>query len=219
MHPRFRSADTHAKRALDIAVVVVAGVAFLPLLGLCALLIKLQDGGTVLFRQPRIGSHGVEFTMLKLRTMHMGAPVVKWTSTDDERVTPVGRLMRRTHVDEIPQMLNILRGEMSVVGPRPEQPHFVEWLERSVPHYTRRHMIKPGLTGWAQVRCGYAGSDAGSAWKLCHDLYYLKHRSLGLDLAILAETTRMLVADRQVPARAEESILAVATRDASATVG
>jgi exopolysaccharide biosynthesis polyprenyl glycosylphosphotransferase len=218
MHPRFRSADTDGKRALDIAVVVVAGVAFLPLLGLCALLIKLQDGGTVLFRQPRIGSHGAEFTMLKLRTMRMGAPVVKWTSTDDERVTPVGRVMRRTHVDELPQMFNILRGEMSVVGPRPEQPHFVEWLERSVPHYNRRHMIKPGLTGWAQVRCGYAGSDAGSAWKLCHDLYYLKHRSLALDLAILAETTRMLVADRQVPARAEEGILAVATHDGGAGV-
>jgi exopolysaccharide biosynthesis polyprenyl glycosylphosphotransferase len=197
MHPRFRSPDTAAKRALDLAVAVAAGVVFLPVVGLCALLVKLEDGGPVLFRQRRIGNRGQEFTLLKLRTMRAAPPVARWSSRDDDRVTRIGRVLRRTHLDEIPQLLNVVRGEMSVVGPRPEQPAFVEHLERTLPYYSRRHLIKPGLTGWAQVRCGYAGSDAESAWKLCHDLYYLKHQSISLDLAILVETVRTLVADRQ----------------------
>jgi lipopolysaccharide/colanic/teichoic acid biosynthesis glycosyltransferase len=153
----------------------------------------------VLFSQRRIGSHGAPFTLLKLRTMQVSLPAAHWSTVEDPRVTPIGRVLRRTHIDELPQLLNVVRGDMTVVGPRPEQPEFVERLERTLPHYNRRHLIKPGITGWAQVRCGYAGSDAGSAWKLCHDLFYLKHRSLGLDLAILAETVRTLVADRQFP--------------------
>lgn len=203
MHPRFRSPDTAAKRVLDLAVALLAGVVFLPLIALSALLIKLYDGGPVMFRQRRIGSGGREFTLLKLRTMRVAPAVVRRSSVDDERVTPIGRLLRRAHLDEIPQLLNVLRGEMSIVGPRPEQPEFVERLEHTLPHYNRRHLIKPGLTGWAQVRCGYAGSDAGSEWKLCHDLFYLKHHSFWLDLAILAETARTLVADRQFPARGD----------------
>jgi hypothetical protein len=117
----------------------------------------------------------------------------------------------------VPQLLNVLRGEMSVVGPRPEQPEFVERLEGSLPHYSRRHLIKPGLTGWAQVRCGYSGSDSGSAWKLCHDLYYLKHQSLGLDIAILLETVRTLIADRQFPIRGAE-VVVPAVPDSAADV-
>jgi len=215
MHPRFRSTDRQAKRALDLAVVLVAGAVFLPVLGLCALLIKLHDGGPVLFRQRRIGTRGREFTVLKLRTMRTGPAVARWSSSDDERVTPIGRLLRRTHLDELPQLVNVLRGEMSVVGPRPEQPEFVERLEHTLPYYSRRHLIKPGLTGWAQVRCGYAGSDTGSAWKLCHDLFYLKHQSLGFDLAILGETARTLVADRQFSARGKDGsppLVAMETR-------
>jgi exopolysaccharide biosynthesis polyprenyl glycosylphosphotransferase len=199
MHPRFRSPDTAAKRTLDITVALLAGVVFLPPIALCALLVKLHDGGPVLFRQARIGSGGREFTLLKLRTMRSEPASARWSSADDDRVTPIGRLLRRTHLDEVPQLVNVLRGEMSVVGPRPEQPAFVEHLERTLPHYNRRHLIRPGLTGWAQVHCGYAGSDAGSATKLCHDLFYLKHQSLSLDLAILVETARTLVADRQFP--------------------
>jgi exopolysaccharide biosynthesis polyprenyl glycosylphosphotransferase len=200
MHPRFRAPDGIAKRTLDLVVALTAGIAFLPLLCVCALLIKLQDGGPVLFRQRRIGSRGQEFTLVKLRTMCTAAVDGRWASPDDERVTRVGRHLRRMHLDEMPQLLSVLRGEMSVVGPRPEQPEFVERLERTLPHYSRRHLIKPGLTGWAQVRCGYAGSDSGSAWKLCHDLYYLKHQSFGLDVAILLETVRTLIADQQFPA-------------------
>ena len=109
------------------------------------------------------------------------APSTEWaTARRRARDTRIGRFLRRTHLDELPQVLNVLRGEMSVVGPRPEQPAFVDRLEQVVPFYQRRHLMKPGLTGWAQVRCGYAGSDIGSAWKVCHDLYYLKHRSIAL---------------------------------------
>ena len=119
----------------------------------------------------------------------------QWASADDPRITGIGRLLRRLHLDELPQLINVLRGEMSIVGPRPEQPEFVERLEQGLPFYSRRHLIKPGITGWAQVRCGSAGSDVGSGWKLCHDLYYLKHRSMVFDLAILAETVRTVFSD------------------------
>ncbi len=119
----------------------------------------------------------------------------EWAASDDPRVTRIGRFLRRTHIDELPQALNVIRGDMSLIGPRPEQPEFVERLDAIVPFYARRHLIRPGLTGWAQVLCGYAGSDVGSGWKLCHDLYYLKHRSVVFDLVILAETVRKLFAD------------------------
>jgi exopolysaccharide biosynthesis polyprenyl glycosylphosphotransferase len=217
MHPRFRSPETVAKRTMDLVVALAAGAAFLPVIGVCALLIKLHDGGPVLFRQRRIGSRGREFTLIKLRTMHAEPAEGRWSSADDERVTTIGRRLRRMHLDEVPQLLNVLRGEMSVVGPRPEQPEFVERLEGSLPHYSRRHLIKPGLTGWAQVRCGYSGSDSGSAWKLCHDLYYLKHQSLGLDIAILLETVRTLIADRQFPIRGAD-VVVPAVQDSAADV-
>ena len=199
MHPRFRSHDTPSKRALDLGVALIAMLVFAPVLIVCAALIKLHDGGPVLFTQRRIGNRGEPFTLLKLRSMSVAPATAAWSSADDPRVTPIGRLMRRTHIDELPQLLNVVRGDMSIVGPRPEQPEFVERLERKLAYYKRRHLIKPGLTGWAQVRSGYAGSDTGSARKLCHDLFYIKHRSLGLDLAILLETLRALVADRQYP--------------------
>jgi lipopolysaccharide/colanic/teichoic acid biosynthesis glycosyltransferase len=114
----------------------------------------------------------------------------QWSSREDDRVLPVGRLMRKLHIDELPQLWNVLRGDMTLVGPRPEQPELVAELERRFTHYERRHLVKPGITGWAQVRCGYAGTKEGSAWKLCHDLYYLKHRSLFADLMIICETLR-----------------------------
>ena len=197
MHPRYRPSAPASKRVLDVAAALLLGLFALPLMLLLALLIK-RDGGPALFRQVRIGEGGQPFILYKLRTMRVGASsAAQWASADDPRVTRVGRLLRKTHVDELPQLINVLRGEMSLVGPRPEQPEFVGRLEQVVPYYQRRHLLRPGITGWAQVRCGYAGSDVGSAWKLCHDLYYLKHRSLTLDLVILGETLRTLVADRQ----------------------
>jgi lipopolysaccharide/colanic/teichoic acid biosynthesis glycosyltransferase len=154
----------------------------------------------VLFSQERIGEGGRPFRIYKLRTMRPDTEQTLWATADDPRVTPLGRLLRRTHLDELPQLLNVLRGEMRIVGPRPEQSGFVEQLEQAIPYYQRRHVLKPGLTGWAQVRCGYAGSDVGSAWKVCHDLWYLKQRSLRLDAIIVLETLRTLVADPQYTA-------------------
>ena len=199
MHPRYSQRTPGSKRALDLVVASAALLVFAPMLLALAVAVKLTDGGPVFFKQVRIGEGGRPFSMLKLRSMRATPPGAThhWTIEDDDRITAVGRLMRRTHLDEMPQLINIVRGDMSVVGPRPEQPSYVERLETVIPHYTRRHSVRPGLTGWAQVNCGYAGSDEGTAWKLCHDLYYLKHRSLGLDILILAETVRTLVADRQ----------------------
>ena len=198
MHPKYRYDPPASKRFLDLTLSLTVGLLALPAMLLLALLIR-RDGGPVLFRQVRIGEGGRPFTVYKMRTMKTGvsSAAAQWADADDPRVTRVGRFLRRTHLDELPQLINVIRGEMSVVGPRPEQPEFVDRLERWVPFYTRRHLLKPGITGWAQVRCGYAGSDFGSAWKLCHDLYYLKHRSTALDLVILGETLRTLIADRQ----------------------
>jgi exopolysaccharide biosynthesis polyprenyl glycosylphosphotransferase len=204
MHPKYRAVAPRSKRALDIAVSLSAGLALLPVIAIAALLIR-RDGGPVLFRQVRIGEGGRPLKMYKLRTMRVEADsgAAQWASVNDPRVTTVGRFLRHTHLDETPQLLNVLRGEMSLVGPRPEQPEFVERLEQFIPFYERRHLLKPGVTGWAQVRCGYAGSDTGSAWKLSHDLYYLKHRSLSFDLAIIGETVRTLFGSR--PHRVEPS--------------
>jgi len=167
--------------------------------GLLALLVR-RDGGPALFVQTRIGEGGRAFRLYKLRTMRAGDEAA-WAQDDDQRATPIGRIMRRTHCDELPQLWNILRGEMSFVGPRPEQVAFVARLEPALPFYQRRHLIRPGLTGWAQVRCGYAGTDVGAAWKLCHDLYYVKQRSIGLDLLLLAETAGLLTIGRAIGAQ------------------
>jgi exopolysaccharide biosynthesis polyprenyl glycosylphosphotransferase len=197
MHPKYRAVAPRSKRTLDIMVALPIGLLSLPLLAVVALIIR-RDGGPVFFRQKRIGEGGRPITLIKLRTMKVeSGEEAQWAAADDPRVTTIGRLLRRTHLDEFPQIINVLRGEMSLVGPRPEQPEFVERLEELIPFYARRHLIKPGITGWAQVRCGYAGSDTGSAWKLSHDLYYLKHRSMSFDIAILCETIRTFFADRQ----------------------
>jgi exopolysaccharide biosynthesis polyprenyl glycosylphosphotransferase len=187
MHPRYRPFSPY-KLAVDVIGALVLALLLLPVLLIFAALIQL-DGGPVLYRQVRIGERGRPFVIFKLRTMRVSAGGASpWTLPDDPRVTRVGRILRRSHLDEIPQLINVLRGEMSLIGPRPEQPSYVSRLETTLPHYQRRHLIRPGITGWAQIRCGYAGSEQGSAWKLCHDLYYMKYRSLRLDLAILVRT-------------------------------
>jgi exopolysaccharide biosynthesis polyprenyl glycosylphosphotransferase len=197
LHPEYRPTPAPVKRALDVAIGATLALLTLPLLGVLAWLVR-RDGGPAFFKQLRVGEAGVPFTIYKLRTMALEAgSEVAWSSRDDARVTRLGRFLRRTHLDELPQLFNVLRGEMSMVGPRPEQPLFVEQLERTIPFYSPRHQIRPGITGWAQVRCGYAGSESGTAWKLCHDLYYLKHRSIWLDLKILARTLVAVAADCQ----------------------
>jgi exopolysaccharide biosynthesis polyprenyl glycosylphosphotransferase len=190
MHPNFRASAPLSKRVFDLFLGTFIALFFLPAMALAALAIKLGDGGPILYRQRRLGEFGEEFEILKLRTMRVDAETngPQWATAGDSRITRVGRLLRRTHLDEVPQVWNVLRGEMTLVGPRPERPEIVAELERKFPHYTRRHLVKPGIAGWAALRCGYAGSDVGTAWKLCHDLFYIKRRSVLADTLILAET-------------------------------
>jgi exopolysaccharide biosynthesis polyprenyl glycosylphosphotransferase len=190
-----RRVGDRLKRAVDL---VGAGVGLLvtaPLLAVACLAIVLDSRGGPLFVQDRIGLHGRSFRLYKLRSMVAGAERggARWTGTDDARITRVGRLLRRTRIDELPQLWNILRGEMSLVGPRPERPEFAEELVRTYPYFELRSMVKPGLTGWAQVRQGYVNEVQAWENKLELDLYYVKHRSLGLDVLILAETVRTLL--------------------------
>lgn len=193
MHPRYSPSSPVSKRMLDLIVSSLALVAGLPLMLLCALAIRLEDRGPVLYRQRRVGEEGREFDMLKLRTMRPDADALGDKLPEEQLVTRVGRLLRLVHLNELPQLLQVLKGEMTLVGPRPEPPELVRSLSRVVPYYDRRALVKPGITGWAQVRCGYAGSDYGTAWKMCHDLYYLRHRSVRLDLLIMLQTLHALV--------------------------
>lgn len=190
MHPRFRAAGPTSKRVFDLVLGSVIAFFFLPILAIAAIAIKLGDGGPVFYKQRRLGEHGGEFDIFKLRTMRVDAERdgPQWSLAGDVRITRVGRILRRSHVDEVPQLFNVLRGDMTLVGPRPERPEMVSALERRFPHYTRRHLVKPGIAGWAALRCGYAGTDLGTAWKLCHDLFYIKRRSALSDALILAET-------------------------------
>jgi lipopolysaccharide/colanic/teichoic acid biosynthesis glycosyltransferase len=191
---------------MDIGIGALIAAAGAPVVGVLALLVR-RDGGPAFFTQERIGQHGRPFRLIKLRTMRVGASTDWAEGDDDPRVTPLGRVLRRTHLDELPELVNVFRGEMSLVGPRPEQAAYVAHLERTLPFYDRRHLIKPGLTGWAALRCGYGGSDAGSAWKLCHDMCYVKHRSVGFDLLILAETAAELLTGRAVAPDEVQSML------------
>jgi lipopolysaccharide/colanic/teichoic acid biosynthesis glycosyltransferase len=201
--PDVRISTGPLKRVLDVTGAVAVLLLTLPLLAVLVLLIR-RDGGPGVFSQVRIGEGGRPFRLHKLRTMQVGAGAsAQWACPDDPRITRVGGFLRRTHLDELPQLVDVIRGEMSLVGPRPEQPAFVDRLEQILPFYQRRHLMRPGITGWAQIRCGYAGSDVGSAWKLCHDLYYVKHRSFGVDLLILAETLATLFFEREPVMRPE----------------
>jgi lipopolysaccharide/colanic/teichoic acid biosynthesis glycosyltransferase len=161
-----------------------------PLFPLLALLVRLTPG-PVIYSQVRVGENGREFTIYKFRTMRPNteAPTeAVWATRDDPRATGPGRLMRRMRLDELPQIWNVLKGDMSLVGPRPERPELVDELVESVPFWTRRLLVKPGITGWAQVKRGYAGDTEGSADKLGYDLWYIRHRSLTVDLAICLRT-------------------------------
>ena len=183
------------RRMAEIVFCIAMLLLTLPVMLAAAIAIRLEDGGPILFRQLRVGRYGVNFHVLKFRTMRTDAeangPV--WATLDDPRITRIGALLRKTRIDELPQLLNVLRGEMSVVGPRPERPHFVELLAREIPFYHDRAAIKPGITGWAQVRFRYGSSVDDARCKLEYDLYYLRHRSLLLDLLILALTVRVVL--------------------------
>lgn len=193
MHPRFSPSSPLTKRGLDIAVSGTLTLLASPLLILSAIAVKL-DGGPVFYRQRRVGEEGRPFDMIKFRTLAPDADEqFEAGRSEEELITRAGRILRKGHLNELPQLLQVLRGDISLVGPRPEPPDLVEDLSGVVPHYERRALVKPGLTGWAQVRCGYAGSHAGTAWKTCHDLYYIKHRSARFDLLICLQTLHALI--------------------------
>jgi lipopolysaccharide/colanic/teichoic acid biosynthesis glycosyltransferase len=194
LHPAHRESWPVSKRLLDLVVGGIGSLLALPILLVSALAIKVSDRGQVLYRQTRIGENGREIELIKLRTMRTDADQRRTTgASEEELITPVGKVLRRLHFNELPQLWLVLTGEMSLVGPRPELPLMVERLERRFEYYDRRHLLKPGITGWATVSCGYSATDLGEAWKLCHDLYYLKRRSLLFDLLIIIETASSVV--------------------------
>ncbi len=187
---------TWVKRAFDIVASTVLLILCLPVMALTALLIKLEDNGPVFYRQDRVGQGNRPFALLKFRSMRVnaekdGAP--QWAAKNDQRVTRLGGFMRKVRIDELPQAFNVLRGDMSFVGPRPERPFFVNQLTESIPYYSYRHTIKPGITGWAQVRYPYGASVEDAVEKLKYDLYYVKNNSLFLDLIILFQTLQVLI--------------------------
>ena len=184
------------KRLLDITLALVGLVVASPLLIVAAVLVKIQDGGPIIYSQERVGQRGKIFRLHKLRTMVGDAegntgPV--WAAPGDPRVTRVGRWLRKLRIDEIPQTWNVLKGEMSFVGPRPERPVFVEALQSKYPVYALRHLIRPGITGWAQIRCPYAANEGDSLRKLEYDLYYVQNASLLFDLRIILKTISIVV--------------------------
>ena len=184
------------RRTLEVAASLALGLLMLPVMLLAALAVRLETRGPVLYRQRRVGKHGEPFVMWKFRSMHLDAESdhdPRWTADDDERVTRVGRVLRELHIDELPQIYNVLRGEMSLVGPRPERPEFVMGLLESVPCYALRHRVKPGITGWAQICYPYAATVDSAGDKLEYDLYYIKNRSLFLDLTILFQTIQVVL--------------------------
>jgi sugar transferase (PEP-CTERM system associated) len=189
-------ARTVAKRILDVAGSLVLLAFLFPIMALAAQAIVLESRGPLIFRQERVGRGGRCFKLLKFRSMRADAEkdgVARWATLHDPRITRVGRLIRKTRIDELPQLINVLRGDMSLVGPRPERPTFVETLKADIRFYDVRHSVKPGVTGWAQIRYQYAASLEDSKRKLQFDLYYVKNHSLWLDLRILVETVRVVL--------------------------
>jgi sugar transferase (PEP-CTERM system associated) len=184
------------KRAIDLSLSLVMAIATSPLMVLTAALVWIDDGFPILYRQERVGENGRTFVLSKFRSMRKdaeqeGHPV--WAKDGDERVTRVGRFIRKTRLDELPQLWNVLRGDMSFVGPRPERPFFVDELSTQIPFYQQRHSVKPGLTGWAQVKYRYGSSLEDAMEKLRYDLYYIKHLSVFFDLTIVFDTVKVVL--------------------------
>jgi exopolysaccharide biosynthesis polyprenyl glycosylphosphotransferase len=193
---RLNPVSARLKQLLDVTVSAIGLVALAPVIALCALAIKLDSPGPILYRQERVGQRGRVFRVCKLRSMrhraedHTGAV---FSREDDDRITRVGRILRKTRLDELPQLWNVLVGEMSLVGPRPERPEFMDALSERYPYFRLRSALKPGLTGWAQIRHGYVNDVDGFEEKLALDLYYMKHRSFMMDLLILWKTAKTMV--------------------------
>jgi sugar transferase (PEP-CTERM system associated) len=189
---------TVSRNAVHWLVALIGFILSLPIMTLTAILIKLESKGPVFYKQERVGKNGHAFVLMKFRSMKVDAeksgPV--WASKGDDRTTRVGRIIRKVRIDEIPQFWNILRGEMSFVGPRPERPHFVSQLADEIPYYEQRHLIAPGLTGWAQIKYPYGASIEDARQKLQYDLFYIKNYSLLLDAIIMFETIKIIIFGR-----------------------
>ena len=190
-----RAFSSAAKRVFDIIASALLLALTLPIISLFAVLVKLDSKGPAFFRQPRVGLYGENFDMLKLRSMRTDAEKdgAKWAERDDPRITRLGRFIRKVRIDELPQTWSVLKGEMSFVGPRPEVPQFVGDLEEHIPYYAERHMVKPGITGWAQINYPYGASIDDARHKLEYDLYYAKNYTPFLDLLILLQTVRVVL--------------------------
>lgn len=196
---RFSDLDYHVRRVLNAGFAAVGLVLSIPIMLLTALAVKLDSRGPILYVQERVGKNGRTFKIVKFRSMRVGAedssgPV--WAEEDDPRVTRVGRIIRKLRFDELPQFVNVLRGDMNFVGPRPERPVFVDQLGEIVPYYSQRHVVKPGLTGWAQIKYPYGASVEDAIEKLRYDLYYIKNQSLLLDAIIVFETIKIVLFGR-----------------------
>jgi len=187
-----------AKRISDLLFAGIGLIVAAPLMLLTALAIHLDSRGPIVYRQERVGEGGRIFTLCKFRSMRAdaeaGTPV--WARDRDDRVTRVGRFIRLTRLDELPQLWNVLRGDMSFVGPRPERPYFVQQLASAIPFYTERHAVKPGVTGWAQVKYRYGASIEDAMEKLRYDLYYIKHLSIVFDLTIVIDTVKVILSGK-----------------------
>ena len=184
------------KRIIDIILSIILGVPTLILFPFIAALSKIESRDKILVRQLRVGKNGKPFTLIKFRSMYYTSEIdgkVKWTDEKDKRITKIGKILRKTRIDELPQIWNVLKGDMSFIGPRPERPEFVEELQKEIPHYAMRHLVKPGLSGWAQIKFSYGASIEDAMEKLQYDLYYIKNRSLILDLAIMARTIATVI--------------------------
>ncbi|MEX2293207.1 MAG: sugar transferase [Acidimicrobiales bacterium] len=191
-----RAGYGRAKRLVDIPLALVGVVALVMIVPIVWIGNVLGNRGPLLYRQDRIGKSGASFSILKFRTMApqaTGELANEWTSEIDPRITSFGGFLRRTHVDELPQVVNILRGDLGVVGPRPEQPHYVMELSEKLPFYPLRHLVRPGLTGWAQVKYGYAGSESDALEKLQYEFWYLRHQSVRTDARIIGRTIRSVL--------------------------
>jgi sugar transferase (PEP-CTERM system associated) len=192
---RLNKGALFSRRLASILISAVGLIVSLPIVPIVALLVKVSSPGPALFIQERVGWHGKTFRIYKFRTMRQDAEAsgAKWATKNDPRITAIGRFLRKTRLDEIPQLWCVLKGDMSFVGPRPERPEFVQWLSDAIPYYNLRHIIRPGLTGWAQVRYNYGASIEETKEKLKYDLYYIKHMSVSLDLLIMFKTIKTVL--------------------------
>jgi len=196
---RFSSVFRLVRRAVNFSVALAGLVISLPLLPFIVLALKLGSPGPVLYRQQRVGRRGEFFYCYKFRTMRVDAEAdtgATWSSDDDPRITRVGKFLRSSRLDEIPQLWCVLKGDMHFVGPRPERPEFVQWLSKEIPYYGVRHVVRPGITGWAQVQYKYGNTLADAREKLQYDLFYIKNASLGLDLVIMFQTIKIVLLGR-----------------------